>query len=41
MNKEQTDKPPLLKTWNNVYALVIVVLVLLIIFFYCFAKYFA
>lgn len=37
---EPQDKPPILKTWKNVYALVIGVLVLLIVLFYFFTKHF-
>lgn len=48
MNKEQTEhrntdeeeRPPVLKTWNNVYLLVFLNLVVLIIFFYIFTKVF-
>jgi hypothetical protein len=38
--KPEQDKPPILKTWNNVYLLVTAVLVVLIIFFYLFTRYF-
>jgi len=38
---EQEDKnPPILKTWRNVYTLVIVVEVLVITFLYLFTQYF-
>lgn len=35
------EKPPILKTWNNLYGLVIVVLILVIIVLYIFTNYFA
>jgi hypothetical protein len=38
--EEKDEKPPFLKTWRNVYALVIGTLVVLIILFYLFTKYF-
>jgi hypothetical protein len=34
------EKPPILKTWRNLYALVIGVLVILIVVFYLFTKHF-
>lgn len=34
------EKPPILKTWKNVYAFVVIVLVLLIVFFYLLTKHF-
>jgi hypothetical protein len=34
------EKPPILKTWKNLYALVIGVLVVLIVAFYLFTKHF-
>lgn len=34
------EKPPFLKNWFNVYALVIGTLILLIIFFYVFTRWF-
>jgi hypothetical protein len=34
------ERPPILKTWKNLYALVIGVLVILIVLFYLFTKYF-
>jgi hypothetical protein len=34
------EKPPILKTWKNLYALVIGVLVILIVVFYLFTKHF-
>jgi uncharacterized protein YpmS len=34
------EKPPILKTWKNLYALVIAVLVILIVVFYLFTKHF-
>lgn len=50
MDKKQTEeeirtgteeeKPPILKTWNNIYTLVFLNLVVLIIFFYIFTKVF-
>jgi len=50
MNQKQTEKeiitgteeekPPVLKTWNNIYSLVFLNLVILIIFFYIFTKVF-
>jgi len=38
--KEQEEPSPILKTWKNVYALVIGVLVVVIIFLYLFTQYF-
>lgn len=35
------EKPPILKSWKNLYALVIAVLVVLIVLFYFFTKHFA
>lgn len=35
-----SDKPPILKSWKNVYALVIGVLALLIVLFYFFTRHF-
>lgn len=35
------EAPPFLKTWNNVYALVIISLVASIVLFYAFTLYFA
>lgn len=48
MNQEQIEtqkdyeeeKPPVFRTWNNVYTLVFLNLVILIIFFYIFTKVF-
>ncbi len=37
---ETEEKPPFLKTWNRVYAVVFLNLVILIIFFYIFTKVF-
>ncbi len=34
------EKSPILRTWKNVYALVIGVLVVLIVLFYLFTKHF-
>jgi hypothetical protein len=34
------EKPPILKTWKNLYALVIGVLIILIVVFYLFTKHF-
>ena len=34
------EKPPVFKTWNNIYTLVFLNLVILIIFFYIFTKVF-
>ncbi len=34
------EKPPLLKTWNNLYGLVIAVLVVVIILLHAFTNYF-
>ncbi len=34
------ENPPILKTWNNLYALVIGVLVVVIVLLYFFTKYF-
>ncbi len=39
-HKPEEEKPPVLKTWNNIYALVFLNLVVLIIFFYIFTKVF-
>ncbi len=39
MNQEE-EQPPILKTWANVYALVIGVLVLIIVSLYLFTSYF-
>ncbi|MCE3260916.1 MAG: hypothetical protein K0S12_2557 [Bacteroidetes bacterium] len=36
----EQEKPPILETWNRVYALVIGVLLVLIVLFYFFADYF-
>ncbi len=36
----EEEKPPILKTWNNLYLLVFLNLVILIIFFYIFTKVF-
>jgi hypothetical protein len=36
----EEEKPPILKTWNNIYTLVFLNLVILIIFFYIFTKVF-
>lgn len=36
----EEERSPILKTWRNVYILVVAVLVVLIIFFYLFTKYF-
>lgn len=36
----EEEKPPVLKTWNNIYTLVFLNLVILIIFFYIFTKVF-
>jgi len=38
---EEADSPPILRTWQNVYALVTGALVLQIILFYIFTLYFA
>lgn len=40
INKE-SDLPPFLKTWRNVYILVAGTLLLLIVLFYAFTLYFA
>lgn len=37
---QEEEKPPILRTWRNVYALVIGVLVLLMVLFYFFTKHF-
>jgi hypothetical protein len=34
------EKPPLLKTWNKLYGLVIAVLVVVIVLLYAFTNYF-
>lgn len=38
--KEQEEKPPILGTWRNVYALVIGALIFLMLVFYLFTQYF-
>jgi hypothetical protein len=38
--RDADEKPPILKTWNNIYSLVFLNLVILIIFFYIFTKVF-
>lgn len=38
---EDNDAPPILGTWKNVYALVIISLVVSIVLFYAFTLYFA
>ncbi|HYG17198.1 MAG TPA: hypothetical protein VEC12_15685 [Bacteroidia bacterium] len=38
--QEEEENPPILKTWNNVYALVVGVLVVVIISLYIFTQYF-
>ncbi len=35
------EKPPILKTWKNLYAIVIGTLVVLIVLFYFFTNHFA
>jgi len=41
MNKShEEEKPPVLKTWNNIYLIVFLTLVILVIFFYIFTKAF-
>jgi len=37
----EEEKPPILKNWKNLYALVIGTLIVLIILFYFFTKHFA
>ena len=37
----QEEKPPFLKTWTNIYLLIVVVLVAIIISLTYFTKYFA
>jgi hypothetical protein len=34
------EKPPILKTWSNLYLLVIAVLVVIILFLYAFTNFF-
>lgn len=38
--QENQEKPPFLKTWGNVYALLTGTLVVLMLLFYLFSKYF-
>lgn len=38
---QEEERPPFLRTWNNVYALVMGTLVVLIVLFYLFTQYFA
>lgn len=40
MSDNGNEKPPLLKNWTNVYALVIGVEVIVILFLYFFTQYF-
>ena len=40
MSEQDDENPPILKTWRNVYTLVIVVEVAVIIFLYFFTQYF-
>ncbi|CAH0994466.1 hypothetical protein EMA8858_00576 [Emticicia aquatica] len=40
-SEAETDSPPILGTWRNVYTLVVGTLVLLIVLFYAFTLYFA
>ena len=40
MNNEENEKAPILKTWRNVYALVVVVEVVVVISLYFFTRYF-
>ncbi len=35
------DKPPILKSWNSLYALVFINLVVLVVLFYLFTEYFS
>lgn len=37
---EEKEKPPFLKTWKNVYLLVIAVELLIVLFLYAFTQYF-
>lgn len=37
----ENDNPPILETWKNVYALVLISLVVSIVLFYAFTLYFA
>jgi hypothetical protein len=36
----EEEKPPILNSWRNLYALVIGVLVVIIVLLYCFTQYF-
>lgn len=38
---EQTEPPPILGSWKNMYAFVIGQLIVLIVLFYLFTKYFS
>lgn len=40
MNKQEEEKSPILKSWKNVYTLVIGVLVVVIISLYALTQYF-
>jgi len=38
--KQEDENPPILKTWRNVYTLVIVVEMVVVLFLYFFTQYF-
>lgn len=38
--EDQQEKPPILKTWANVYIMIIAVTIALMILFYFFTKHF-
>ena len=40
-SKQDSDSPPILKTWSRLYSLLLTELVLLIILFYLFMKIFS
>ena len=41
MKEEENEQPPILKTWNNLYALVIGFLFVLIVLFYVLTQTFS
>ncbi len=41
MEEEEEENPPILRTWRNVYSLVIVVEIVVILSLYFFTRYFA
>lgn len=40
MTEQENERPPILKSWKNLYALVIGVEVLIVLFLYFFTQYF-